>query len=267
MHERIGDVALQHAINEFVGRESELKQLHDFVDDSKNFVLFVSGIPGVGKSLLLQVFMKQLVEIETTVIYLDGETVEPTPKAFLARIASLAHFDEWKVDGNSEPFGLKAKPFVIVLDNYEHLGLLDDWLRCTFVPSLSLIMRIIIVSRNPPVISWKTSYFSNSIFETMDLNPLPHTTAIEFMRCAGIESDDAENIYEYTQGHPMALKLATTIFHKDKDHEIPKIGLGNVFEELSQLFLAEIPDLERRNVIEASVIARRITQPILSTLL
>ncbi len=68
---------------------------------------------GTGKSALLRAFAAE--HDDVTVV--DGRAIEPTPAGFIG--------------------GRRRRiPDLLVIDTFERLRLLDDWLRHTYLPSL-----------------------------------------------------------------------------------------------------------------------------------
>jgi hypothetical protein len=75
---------------------------------------------GVGKSALLRMFADKAAEAGFAVVRIDGHDVRPNSESFLRAAGP----------------GVGLGPVVVLVDTYELLEPLDDWLREEFVPAL-----------------------------------------------------------------------------------------------------------------------------------
>src|SRR5262245_27393724 len=106
----------------FVGRAAEVELFRSVLvaEDPPLAALHVHGPGGSGKSALLREWARVAAEISRSVKLLDGHSVDPSPAAFLAAF------------GTNEPELprlAERSPFVLMVDTYERLAPLDEWLR------------------------------------------------------------------------------------------------------------------------------------------
>ena len=128
MSRRMTTVGRPTQAHSFVGRADELMQLEQLIREGEHAVVYLHGIPGIGKSSLVRRLLEQLRTAEHAGVQLDCRTVEPTQRGLFAALGTdgLETFVE----------RLSATPTVIALDHYEVFRLMDTWLRQVFVPAL-----------------------------------------------------------------------------------------------------------------------------------
>lgn len=140
----------------FVGRGAELDLLSRALQSAPGAgtVFYIYGPGGVGKSALLRQYARLAAEAGRRVQWVDGRTTEASPQAFLAAIAqgeqrllsSTAAPPQPDPDGNT----------ILLIDTYELLTPLDDWLRETYLPQLPERAVVIIAGRGAPSPGWRT---------------------------------------------------------------------------------------------------------------
>src|SRR5215207_7801169 len=135
-----------------VGRDVELATLRTLHAPGGPLVVVVHGVAGTGKSALLRAFANE----HEHVTLVDGRAVEPTPEGFLAAAG------EGPRAGDA--------PRLLVIDTFERLRLLDDWLRHTYFPSLPEHTRIVIATRDKPGAVWRATF--GEYLHVIGLGPL-----------------------------------------------------------------------------------------------
>src|SRR5262249_55228641 len=96
----------QHPAPTFVGREAELTQLHDLLDKALNGerqIVFVTGEAGMGKTAIVEAFLRGIGNRELGVSPLPSQSLNPTsqilnPVPWLGRGQCVEHY------GTSEPY-------------------------------------------------------------------------------------------------------------------------------------------------------------------
>ena len=142
-----------------------------------------------------------------------------------------------------------APRVVLLSDSYEHLRLLDSWIRQNFVPSLHDSVRVVIASRYPPHAPWLIEPEWQGHFAAIALGPLDHAESLELLRRRGYPEADTAAFARIAKGHPLSLSL----------------GSMQTLPRLAQLYLADAVSDDVRRAIEASSVSRRITQPLSGT--
>lgn len=146
-------------------RESELSELNDWLTNTDNSCLCVTGIGGIGKSALVKKFLCSCRNRLDSVLYLyyHGSLKETISDDFFAKINIV---EKNPSENDDQYFTRKIKAFkdcvgeqsVLVIDNFEW-NESDDLMRL-----LEIGWRVILISReNPPI----------EQFQTMLILPLP----------------------------------------------------------------------------------------------
>ena len=148
----LSEVLAQKRAAQFVGRERELAALLACLRDDGAGTQ-VHGIAGVGKTSLLQRFQELAAGPGMRAVQVDGRHTEPTERGFLAELNAATGYEAASEDdlkgAARQLSGLDAR-VVLTVDNYEHLYMLDTWLRQQFLPALSTNVRVVLAGRQPP---------------------------------------------------------------------------------------------------------------------
>ncbi|MBI5089097.1 MAG: ATP-binding protein, partial [Actinobacteria bacterium] len=115
-----------------VGRDNERSRMAALLTAGGPAVVFVHGPAGIGKSVLVDAVVAST---QRQVVRLDARRVEPTPTAFLdASAAAIGTGAATPVELGDAMQRLGAP--LLVIDGYERLRLIDDWIRDHLVPAL-----------------------------------------------------------------------------------------------------------------------------------
>ncbi|HSJ43788.1 MAG TPA: ATP-binding protein [Euzebyales bacterium] len=116
-------------------------------------MLFVHGMSGTGKSMLLRQTARWTDPPASRFVLLDCQEIEPTEAGF--RSALRGAIGGTPDEDGFAWLGTIADRVVICLDQYEVLRLLDTWLRHEVVPALPANVRLLIAGREEPHTAWK----------------------------------------------------------------------------------------------------------------
>ena len=156
---------------------------------------------------------------------------------------------------------------VLVLDHYEVLRLVDTWLRQTFAPGMPSNVRILIAGREPPLAAWLTAPELAGSVDLLPLAPLQPADAIRLFISLGVPQARAERLDRVVHGHPLAIRLAAFAAVDRPDLGIEDIAAHAVVDELTRLFLADVPDPITRDALDAASVVRRTTVSLLAAVL
>ncbi len=259
----------ERAETSFVGREKELSLLRSAIsaDELPFVVVYTHGIGGIGKSRLLQAIINNF-DPDVTAIRLDCREIEPTQQGFLKALRDAVCPEEFELEKAKiiSKLSQAGRRSVLALDTYETFGLMDTWLRQEFIPDLPDTVLVLINSRERPNSAWLTTPGWESLFHEIHLRELEENDAHEMLRLRGLNKSQIKKVNRFARGYPLALELASTAIKNNPDLEMVEGPPPKVLQHLTDSFLSGLP-LETKEAIEASSTVRRITEPVLRSLL
>lgn len=267
MSASVRDVLERRSSASFVGRRHELGVLLDALSGEAPLVLYVHGIPGIGKSALLDAFAARARTRGASVVRVDGGTVEPTSAGFLAALGAAVGGQVATTGQAASRLARLGAKVVLALDNYERLLLIDSWLRREFVPALRDSVRVLLVGRQPPLAGWRVSPGWATAFRALELGPLDAEEAGAMLAAMGVGSAAARRIERFAHGHPLALVLAAIAAAERPELEVEETAIPRVVDALTRACLADVHDAATREALDAASVVRGVTLPLLGAML
>jgi len=264
---RLRDLLIQQAARNFVGRKQEIEQLFYLLTDRNLPVVFVHGIGGIGKSSLLNRFAAEAQARGEVVIRLDCRTIKPSPDGFVRELNNAIGGDSADLEQVATRLSQLGERVILTLDTYEIFRMMDTWLRQVFIPALSDCVHIVFCGREAPVAAWHTTPGWEGMFQSIQLGPLRHDEAEALLLQCGVAGRDSQKVILFTHGHPLALKLAAATITKRPDLNLKEVESQHVVTELTQIYMADVPDPVSRVVLEAASVIRRTTYSLLGAML
>jgi hypothetical protein len=264
---RLGDRLERRAVEALAGRRAELERLEVFALGDEPLVMHVQGIPGIGKTHLLNALAAGIGEKGIFVVRIDARWCEPSP-AGLCRAISREIGASESEDSAVVATGLsdKAKRTLLVLDGYESFRLLDSWLRQVFLPSLGDSVRTILSSREPPRPAWRIAPAWRGLFDSMLLETFSPEVALEHLTSEGVPEASARELNRVARGHPLALSLGLALHSAGGHVGASAATRHQVLEHMAALFL-DGADSVTTQVVQAACLVRTATSPLLAAML
>ncbi len=265
----ISEMVTEAAGRDFVGRACELETLVGAVRAPRPpfLVASIHGPGGIGKSRLLRMALSIVVGDARTIL-LDSGEIEPTPDGFLRAMATALGSADPHPDANQVValVGAGGGRTVLALDTYERFGLLDTWLRQSFLPRLPDSVLTILASRDEPAAAWLTTPGWAGLIRGVRLGALDQSDSIAMLRLRGLSELQAAKVNRFARGYPLALELAAAALRSEPDLEIDLGPPPAVIGQLVDALVTGLPGglLE---TLEAASTSRRVTEPILRSLL
>lgn len=250
-----------------MGRSEELAILLSALEPEGSSVVHVHGVAGIGKTSLLSAFGELARQRGVTVVALDGRVLEPTDRGLLTAVARPLGIRATTLERICARLTESSAAVLLILDHYEHLRLLDTWIRQELVPALPSNVRVVTGSRTPPVAAWLTTSELSEVVSLLPLGPLAAADAEGLFVELGVAAETARAINRLTRGHPLAIRLAARSAEERPDLRMADVGPHRVVEELSRLYLSDVPDPETRRALEAASVVRRVTASLIAAVL
>ena len=180
----------------FVGREAELGTFEAaLAGRAPQRVLLVHGAGGLGKTALLQQFRSRARAAGITVVAVDGEDVDGTPEGLRAAVAV------------AEPRADDGRGWVLLIDGYERLAAVDEWVRDRLVASLPAEAVVVIAGRNAPATAWRTDPGWRAVVECLPMDVLDAAESERLLAHAGVPGDRRARLAQIGRGHPLTLAM------------------------------------------------------------
>ncbi len=251
----------------FVGRAEELAAFHAALEapELPFTVLYVVGPGGVGKTSLLAQFAASCLERGVPVHYLDARNIEPSPQAFRAALAAVMGLDT--LADPCEALAAAHRRQVIVLDTYETIAALDGWLRDRFLPELPDDTLVVLASRTPPALPWRSDLGWQSLLRILPLRNLSPHESRTYLAQREVPPNQHAAVLAFTHGHPLALSLVADVFAQRPGMMFQPEAAPDIVKTLLEQFVQKVPGPAHRAALEACALVRYTTEALLSELL
>jgi hypothetical protein len=240
--------------------------LRKLLDERGPLIVWVHGIAGIGKSLLLEVFLRQARASGATVLRLDGRGIEPTERGFLDALNAAIGGTAAGASDAAERLGQLGPRVVLAIDNYELLRLLDAWMRQVFVPALPNSVRVVLVGREAPFAAWRDSPGWSDLFVDLRLTTLSDVESEELLARIDVPENQRPSINRLARGHPLALAVAAAAIKTSAKLDLEHLADEAVMDVLTRVYLRDL-DHATRSALDAASIVRRTTISLLTALL
>jgi hypothetical protein len=263
----LADKFVSRSVESLAGRRAELDQLQTFASADRPLVLHLHGIPGIGKTHLLNALAATVHSPETPIVRIDARWCEPSPAALCRAISKEIGIPESE-DPTSVVDGFCKRPHktLVIIDSYESFRLLDSWLRQVFLPSLGDTARTILASREAPKPAWRIDPAWKNLFVSMHLDTFPADVALGYLISEGLPENSARDLNRIAHGHPLALSLGLALYSSGGKVRGTASSRHQVLEHMAAHFL-EGADARTREVLEAACLVRTANAPLLSAML
>ncbi|MBW4556610.1 MAG: ATP-binding protein [Trichormus sp. ATA11-4-KO1] len=247
------------------GRELELFQKAIASPELPFHILQVFGLGGVGKTTLMQQFLRVSENLKIPTFYVEARNIEATSESFISTLHSLMELKE--SDSLLDVLADRQKRNVIFIDTYEAIAQIDEWLREVFLPCLSVNTLIVIAGRNPPSSPWSSDAGWQALMHTLPLVNLSAEESQTYLTARGIPTTQHQAILDFTHGHPLALSLVAEVFAQAKEASFQAESAPNVVKTLLERFVKEVPTPAHRMALEACAVVRLTTEVSLNQIL
>ncbi len=246
-----------------VGRDAERAALQAALRDGCR-VIYLHGAGGIGKSALLAAFVEDCAAARVSVVRLDARDVEPVRPGFLHALARALG------KPRRDPLAVLAERrgrVALVIDSYERLGALDDWLREHVVPALPPRALLVVAGRQPPSAAWRAGADWNRGVRSVALSNLPREAALALLAARGVPGADHEPVFGFTHGHPLAMCLVADVLARRPDAKLSWEAVPDVVQALLGHFVGALGDDRQLAALDVCSLVRFTTEPLLAAVL
>jgi hypothetical protein len=254
----LGALLRSRRLERFVGRTAEIEIFQYALDSEQSpwSVLYLYGPGGIGKSCLVDALAARAEGALARVTRLDGRDLAVSAEAVVDALG-----ERLDVRGDDGPINAGPDRVVLLIDSYERLTPLDDWLRTRLIPRLPESALVVIASRTAPSEAWRADPAWLDLLRVVSLRNLSADESREYLRRCGVEQPAHDRMIEATYGHPLGLSLLVDVNSRG--------GLGfdpappDLVGALLQRFLDVVPDEEQRRALAVCALARATTEDLL----
>ena len=264
---RIADRLASERRRRFVGREREIDVFRAalFADEPPFVALHVNGPGGVGKTTLLEEFARVAHAAGRVVVRIDGRNIEASPLGFMVVLSRAIGVDRCELAAVIERWPMGA---VLLVDTYELLTSLDEWLRETLLPQLPSRSLVVIAGRHEPGAAWRANVDWAALTRVHPLENLGPNESRTFLDRCGVAVEHHDEALAFTRGHPLALSLSADVLTRgDRLTSARLEAEPEVVRLLIEKFVQDVPSRAHRLALHVCVSAHSTTEPLLAAAL
>ncbi|MCB9098828.1 MAG: ATP-binding protein [Anaerolineales bacterium] len=246
---------------QFVGRQPELALFETVITAAELplALIYVYGPGGIGKTSLLHEFGYICANLELPWAYLDLRDVSPAPDAFAGAVDRAIPSLSTASPANRQ---------VILIDSYEKVLPLDNWLRQNYLPQLPADTLVVLAGRDKLSPRWRSDAGWRALIHELSLRNFSAQESETFLTARGIPSGQHRPILHVTHGHPLALSLIADQFIQQGDlFSFTPDKAPDMIKTLLDRLIQDIPGPAHRLALEACAQVHIITEPLLAAML
>ncbi len=267
MASRLSDRLSAARQRRFVGRENERSLFQSAITapELPFHVLHVFGPGGIGKTTLMREFATLCQQAQLPVIFVDARYIEPSPDSFANALWQAMNLEP----GISPLQALlnHAGRQVILIDTYETLTSLEEWLCQTFLPQLPDDTLIVLAGRHPPSLIWRTDPGWQTIITSLPLRNLKPDESRTYLARREVPTEQHQAILNFTHGHPLALSLVADLLAQRRNLAFNPGAAPDVVKTLLEQLVQKVPGPAHRAALEACSLVRLMTEGLLAEML
>lgn len=263
---RLKDILQQQRKKNFVGRQKEIAFFEGLLKGKEPVchLLYICGTGGQGKTTLLKQFADHCKEKNIPCLHVDCRYIESHPDSFKKALYAASPFEKKEL---TEAIESHNGSIVLLIDSYEKLKSLDDWLRIEFLPELPENVITVIASRFSLSSNWKNDSGWQSITKVFSLKQLTEEESTQLLTRRNIPGEQIKRIVDYTHGNPLALSVVADMFDQRKDSRFDPLDSPDIMKTLLDQFVQEVPSPAHKAALELCSLVYVTTEKIIEEVL
>jgi energy-coupling factor transporter ATP-binding protein EcfA2 len=257
----LGDLLASRRRRRFVGRASEIELVRVALESAEPpfSVLHVHGPAGIGKTRLLDMLAGLAADAGASVVRLDGRDLVPSPSAVLEALRGVLEVPEGEgaILGPSD-----TARVVLLLDTYERLAPLDDWVRTRLLPRLPATALTVAAGRTPPGSAWRADPAWRELLRVVALRNLSPEESRQYLDACGVDPARHDQLVEVAHGHPLGLSLLADVVVRGGEAAADPLT-PDLVGTLLRRFVEVVPSGLHRRALEVCALARVTTEALL----
>ena len=262
----LGELLAARRRRRFVGRASEMELFSTALESVEPpfSVLHLHGPAGMGKTSLLDVLAGMATEAGARVVRLDGRNLLPSPSAVLDELRVVLDVPDGEGGAIVGPSGTGR--VVVVIDTYERLAAVDDWVRSWLLPRLPATALTVVAGRSPPSPAWTSDPAWRGLLRVISLRNLNPQESRQYLHACGIDPTYHDQLVEIAHGHPLGLSLLADVVARGGEAVADPLS-PDLVGTLLRRFVEVVPSGRHRRALEVCALSRVTTEALLREVL
>jgi hypothetical protein len=211
---------------------------------------------------LLDVYAEIAAEAGASVVRLDGRDLVPSPQAVLQALGVPAVLeDERTIAGPPQDSRM-----VIMVDTYERLASLDEWVRTWLMPRLPATVLTVLAGRAAPDSAWRADPAWRELLRVVSLRNLSPGDSRQYLHACGVDPARFDQLVELAHGHPLGLSLLADVDVRGGDAAADPLT-PDLVGTLLRRFVEIVPNEQHRRALEVCALARVTNEALLREVL
>lgn len=260
MARKLADILSSARKQLFTGREKETQLFTSILQQPElnTFLLYVYGPGGQGKTTLVKQFTEICVQLGVEHMKLDGREINASPQDFTKALQfSLNTNDVFAFLQNKE------QKFVLLIDTYELLNPIDDWLRQEFLPQMPDNVLTILCGRIAPSKNWSLDTAWQQLMKVLQIRNFSPAESRAYLQKRNVIEEDIDRILEFTHGHPLALSVVADMYDQNPNKHFNPAESPDIVKTLLENFVQKVPGPAHRSALEICAMVNILTESLL----
>lgn len=247
MARRLADILATKRLQLFTGREREIQLFTSLLlqEEFNTFLLYVYGPGGQGKTTLLKHFAQICNEQHVAFLKVDGREINASPLEFTRALQQAL-----QTDTIFDTLQAKEEKFVLLIDTYELLNPIDDWLRQEFLPQMPDNVLTILSGRNAPSKNWTLDNGWQQLMKIIQVRNFSPAESRVYLQKRNVPDTTIDSILEFTHGHPLALSVVADMYDQHPDKHFNPADSPDIIKTLLENFVQKVPGPAHRTALE-----------------